>query len=326
MDSKHSSEKIQRDVVATIESLHVRTAISRRQLLVWAGLQRSRYTRWQGMHTKRAETRFTEERPPLCHQILPEEKQSIIAYATAVRRSGRCVSHRILTYEMLDRDVAAVSESTTVRVLQEARAIPARVVEETRHGKGFIQPLVLHEHWHTDISYLWEFGYRAYLISVLEGRSRAVLYHKVMTSMMSRDVELVLQYAQELYPQARPRLITDNGGQFVSMQFKGFLAGNGFTHVGTSRAYPQSNGKVERQFRTTKETLRELSVLSYADLVTRVGEVVRVYNNERYHSALGYVTPMDVLMGRDEGIKKERQMKREEAQERRRIINSQFNN
>lgn len=93
---------------------------------------------------------------------------------------------------------------------------------------------------------------------MLDGYSRAILHHRVLESMGTGDVELVMQKAMEMYPEARPRLITDNGGQFVSNQFKGFLAYNGFTHARTSRNYPQSNGKVERQFRTIKEMLRPL--------------------------------------------------------------------
>ena len=43
-----------------------------------------------------------------------------------------------------------------------------------------IESLAVHDHWPTDISYLWEFGHKSYLLSILEGRSRAVLHHKVL--------------------------------------------------------------------------------------------------------------------------------------------------
>jgi len=59
---------------------------------------------------------------------------------------------------------------------------------------------------------LWEFGHKSYLIAILEGRSRTVLHHKVLRTMTTGDVELVLQGARERYPHAQPRLITDNGG------------------------------------------------------------------------------------------------------------------
>ncbi|MBI2794210.1 MAG: transposase [Ignavibacteria bacterium] len=180
----------------------------------------------------------------------------------------------------------------------------------------------MHTHWHTDISYLWEFGYRAYLVAVVDGFSRAVLHHQVMKSMTTGDVELVLQVAREKYPQARPRVITDNGSQFVSSQFKGFLADCGFTHAKTSVGYPQSNGKMERQFRTTKEGLRQRSIIDFDDLVDHVSDVITFYNTLRYHSALRYVTPQDVLEGRADMIHTARSLKLDDARERRKLVNS----
>jgi transposase InsO family protein len=116
----------------------------------------------------------------------------------------------------------------------------------------------LHGHWHIDISYLWEFGYRAYLISVLEGKSRYVLHHRIMKSMTTGDVELALQRAREIYPEARPSLVSDNGSQSH--------ADCGYEHHRTSVSYPQSNGKMERQFRTTKEVVWMRSIIDDDDL------------------------------------------------------------
>ena len=144
--------------------------------------------------------------------------------------------------------------------------------------------------------------------------------------MTTGDVELVLQGARERYPNAQPRLITDNGGQFVSKQFKGFLHDCGYTHVRTSPEYPQSNGKMERQFRTIKEVLRSQSILSYDDMIAHLERIIDDYNFRRYHSALGYVTPMDMLMGRADRIQRESRVKLDEAKERRILVHSHLFN
>jgi transposase InsO family protein len=49
-----------------------------------------------------------------------------------------------------------------------------------------------------------------------------------------------------------PRLISDNGPQFVAKDFKEFIRVAGMSHVRTSPHYPQSNGKLERWHRTLK--------------------------------------------------------------------------
>lgn len=324
MSGVHTTEEVQRDVVQTIEWLHERTRISRRRLLRMASIQRSRYHRWLAQSlTPQPDAEPKRSSVP---QLLPEERASIIAYKEAIQRSGRHVSYRVLTYEMIDNDVAYASESTVYRVLQSAGLMQRHDAEPTKKGTGFIQPKAPHEHWHTDISYLWEFGHRRYLVSVLDGYSRAILHHSVLASMGTGDVELVMQKTVELYPEARPRLITDNGGQFVSNQFKSFLADNGFTHARTSRSYPQSNGKMERQFRTVKEELRSRSILSEEDLEQHIKEIIDDYNYRRYHAALGYVTPMAVLHGKDEQIRQDRRRKLDDAAVKRSFVHSQLFN
>lgn len=319
MNGLHSPEEVRSDVVATLESLRVRTKIPMQQLLTWAEIHKSRFDRWR--HDQRCTTHKPAPRIQ-ASAILPEERDAIIEYRRSLHRDGRSVSYRIQTYEMLDTDIAACSESTVYRVLKEAGLINDATVQVTRKGTGFQQPQCVHTHWHTDISYLWEFGYRAYLVAVVDGFSRAVLHHQVMKSMTTGDVELVLQVAREKYPQARPRVITDNGSQFVSSQFKGFLADCGFTHAKTSVGYPQSNGKMERQFRTTKEGLRQRSIIDFDDLVDHVSDVITFYNTLRYHSALRYVTPQDVLEGRTDMIHTARSLKLDDARERRKLVNS----
>lgn len=319
MTGSHSTAEVRSDVVATLESLHLRTKIPMRQLLTWAGIHKSRFDRWRKQQQCGSPECSARVHPSA---ILPEERDAILSYRKALQRDGRCASYRIQTNEMLDNDIVACSESTVYRVLKEAGFIRDTALQPTKKGTGFQQPHGVHIHWHTDISYLWEFGYRAYLVAVIDGFSRAVLHHHVMKSMTTGDVELVLQVAHEKYPQARPRVITDNGSQFISNQFKGFLADCGFTHAKTSVSYPQSNGKMERQFRTTKEELRQRSILDFDDLVAHVSDIITFYNTMRYHSALNYITPQDMLDGRAEQIQAARQMKLEEARERRILVNS----
>ena len=75
------------------------------------------------------------------------------------------------------------------------------------------------------------------------------------------------------------------------------------THVKTSPYYPQSNGKLERYHRTIKGTcIRVNTPLSMDDAIRLVIDFVDHYNNRRLHSAIGYITPNDKLLGRAETI------------------------
>lgn len=128
--------------------------------------------------------------------------------------------------------------------------------------------------------------------------------------MTERDVEVILQQAREKFPDASPRIISDNGPQFIAKDFKEFIRLSGMTHVRTSPYYPQSNGKLERYHKTIKgDCIRVKTPLSLEEAQSSVAEFVRQYNTQRLHSAIGYITPADKLEGRAEAIQAERQRK-----------------
>ncbi len=64
------------------------------------------------------------------------------------------------------------------------------------------------------------------------------------------EIQIVLQKAKEKCPEATPRIISDNGPQFLSRDFMELIRISGMTHVTTSPYYPQSNGKIERFHKT----------------------------------------------------------------------------
>jgi transposase InsO family protein len=171
-----------------------------------------------------------------------------------------------------------------------------------------------------DVSYLNLAGTFYYLCSVLDGASRAIVHWEIREQMKEADVEQIIQKGKECHPGVTPRIITDNGPQFLAKDFKEFIRLSGMTHVRTSPYYPQSNGKIERWHRTLKhDAVRKQTPLSKADADRVVGNFVTHYNTERLHSALGYVTPHDLLAGRQTAIHAERDRKLEVARERRRL-------
>src|SRR5207344_1311738 len=104
------------------------------------------------------------------------------------------------------------------------------------------------------------------LCTVLDGYSRTIVHWEIRETMKEPEVETILQRAKEKYPEARPRIISDNGPQFIAWDFKEFIRLSGMTHVRTSPYYPQSNGKLERFHKTINgECIRVLVPLSLED-------------------------------------------------------------
>jgi len=226
-----------------------------------------------------------------------------------------------MTYMMLDADTVAVSPSTVYRVLQDAGVLRRWNRDHTSSkGQGFAQPVKPHEHWHIDISYINIQGTFYYLCSVLDGYSRYLVAWDLRESMTEQHVEIVLQRAHERFPDARPRIISDNGPQFIAKDFKQFIRLSGMTHVRTSPYYPQSNGKMERWHQSAKtECIRPQTPQSLEDALRIVTKYVEHYNTVRLHSAIGYVTPKDMLEGRAEQIFAARNAKLEAARQDRRL-------
>jgi putative transposase len=96
------------------------------------------------------------------------------------------------------------------------------------------------------------------------------------------------------------------------------------TDVRTSPFYLQSNGKIERWHKSLKgECIRPGTRLSLADGQRLVSGYVDHYNNVRLNSATGYITPKDMLTGRQQEIHAERDRKLETARKQRQIRRQQ---
>ena len=237
----------------------------------------------------------------------PWEKEAIIGFHMENPREG----YRRLTFMMLDGNVVAVSPASVWRVLKQAGLLSRWKRRPSQKGSGFEQPLLPHQHWHIDVSYI-------NLCGVLDGFSRVLVHWDLRESMREADVEVILERAKEKYPEATPRIISDNGPQFIARDFKEFIRISGMTHVRTSPSYPQSNGKLERWHKSLKnECIRPGTPLSLEDAKRLIQQYVDRYNNVRLHSAIGYVTPSDMLAGRQAEIHAERDRKLEAARQQR---------
>lgn len=284
------------------------------RFLPWIGIGTSKFHDWKQRFGKVNEHNAWVPRD---HWLTEDEKERIRGFARANPLEG----YRRLTFMMLDADQVACSPASTYRVLKSAGLLAGSSPNITKKGTGFVQPLQPHEHWHIDVSYLNIAGTFYFLCSILDGYSRFIIHWEIREKMEEKDVETILQRAREAYPNARPRIISDNGPQFIAKDFKEFIRVAGMTHVKTSPYYPQSNGKKERWYKTLKgECIRVMVPLSLEDTRRIVADYVLHYNTVRLHSAIGYLAPKDKLEGRDKEILAARDRKLAEARERRKQL------
>lgn len=292
---------------------HEKTGIAAYKLVDWLGITQSKYHDWRHRY---GQVNEHNSWIPRDHWLTSEEKRAILDFWAEYPLEG----YRRLAYMLIDRNLVAASPTSVYRVLRDAGVLKRMTNSPSKKGTGFEQPLHPHDHWHIDISYLNVSGTFYYLCSVLDGASRFIVHWEIREAMTEMDVEIIVDRARDKYPGVKPRIISDNGPQFIARDFKEYIRLTGMTHVRTSPYYPQSNGKIERWHKTLKtEAIRPQTPLSLEDAREVVARFVQHYNEVRLHSALGYVTPKDSLEGRAKEIHAQREAKLAAAREERAV-------
>ena len=90
-------------------------------------------------------------------------------------------------------------------------------------------------------------------------------------------------------------LRTDNGTQFISDHFKGYIERNDIEHRRTTPLWPQAKGDIERQNHTILKRLR-IAQVEGRDWRSQMDDFFMIYRSTP-HSRTG-VSPAELLFGR----------------------------
>jgi transposase InsO family protein len=250
---------------------------------------------------------------------LAEERQAVVRYA----RENPNPRHRELAWKMVDENVAHVSPSAVYRILREeglvARWGAPRQKRRREENEKARRP---DERWQSDIRYVKVGGRRYYGVIFIDEYSRQVVHGELMSRLDGDSLSLEAQRAiEKLPPGIRPVIQTDNGSGYVSQEFKKVLSENGLGHVRIRPHCPEENGLVERAHRTLGDALDESDPEDLEAARALLQGVIRWYNEERLHSALHFLRPVDYYRGKPEQFLEARRRKMAEARHRRRERN-----
>lgn len=302
-------------MVETCENIRKKSHLKIAELIQMTGIGKSKYYEWR---KRLGISNEHNGKMPKTHWVTPEETRAVIDFARErivpnayYLKDG----YRRIAYLGLDANAFAVSPTTVYRILKRAGLLNKwQDKGSSKKGFGYRQPTSPHQEWHTDIKYINFRGTFLFFIGILDGYSRYIIHHELKASMTAQDIEIALQRAHEKYSDKKPRIISDNGKQYVSKDFRDFITEVGLQHVRTSVAYPQSNGKIERFHRSLEqECIRTCSFLTYVDACEQIANYVNHYNNHRLHSSLHYLRPIDYMEGNVDELLKERQRKLDKA-------------
>ena len=303
-------------VLAVVRQAQIRTGWPLRRILRQLGVSKSRYHAWA--QRAAAETLDDLIRPPTSPwAVLPEEVEAVIGYALQHPQDG----YRRLAWMMVDEDVAYLSPASVYRVLQKADLL-YRWKRSRSVGQRPAEPTRPHERWHTDLMYLRVGDVWYFLVTVLDAYSRYVVHWDLLTSMTAADVRVVIQDALTTTG-AHPDVVSDNGSQFTAKDFKELVRDFALEHIRIRTYHPESNGRLERFHRSTREALAEAELDNFSKARVIIGRWVVHYNERRLHAALHYLPPAEYYSGDPVARLAERARKLAAARTRRRALNQQ---
>ncbi len=286
------------------------------------GICRRSYYRW--LKTKPWLLPPKPSAPVGIYEALPEEKEKVLAYA----RTHAELRHRELAWQMIDEEVAFLSASTVYRILKEADLVCPWRRRTKRRREMVEKPSRPDERWVTDLMQIVIGGEVYYLVSFMDEYSRYIVHHELVMGMDGKTVSLAAQSAIDRLPKGedgrplvKPVIQSDNGSGYIAREFLVVLKENGLCHHRIRPHCPEENGTMERAYRTLREALEEEELANVLEARESLAKIVRWYNEERLHSALGYMEPAEFYRGNPAARQEERRRKMAEVRKRRKETN-----
>ncbi len=246
------------------------------------------------------------------NKITDKEKEAVIRYALSHTR----YNHRELSYRMIDENIAYMSSSSVYRILRENNLILLRGKRRQPHHWNPHQRLTNpDELWQTDLMNISYMGRDYYFFSYIDVFSRYITYHQLLSSMTGDTIKNATAEAFRITGRKPKSIQSDNGSCYVSQEYKSFISKLGVASRYIHPRCPNENAEIERCHRTLRELVDPNDADNFSELHKLIKEQVEYYNRERYHSAIGFITPYDKYTGKAEKIFSERTEKLQKAKQ-----------
>ena len=288
-------------------------------------LDLKRYQRWVRLYRRTG--RYGGGKPgpsKASHSLLEQEREEIIELA----RDDTYVdlSHRQLAVVASETGKVEASASSFYRVMKQEQLMEKRQRRpRSPQNKPEVKPTRSNEIWSWDLSYIALGSIFVYLFAIIDVHSRKIVgWHlsfnaRVESMKKAWDKALINEGLIEMAgaPQM-PVALSDHGVQMAKKSAKQFFKDLGIRQLFARYQTPKDNAWIESWFRILKyDWLQYKDYVNFNELKEILRQFVILYNTQRYHGAIDYVTPEQQHSGQAQQILKARAERRRLARLRR---------
>jgi putative transposase len=222
------------------------------------------------------------------------------------QRTGTDKLHRKLTPDFLKMGIkmgrVALNELLFANgLLVRKRRSKARTTDSYHHYKIYqnkIKEMVIDRPgmvWVSDITYLDNTSCFAYLFLITDAYSRKIVGYSTRTTLEAVGAVEAAQMAanQWVSPGNNVALIhhSDRGSQYCCKDYVAFLQKHKIDISMAEKGNPYENAIAERINGILKQMGLDRAFATHADVEKAVTETIDIYNNQRLHSSIDFMTP-----------------------------------
>ncbi len=315
-----AAEKL--EIIRVVEQSHLPV----RRTLAQIGVPPATFYRWYDLYQTGGPEALEDRNPRpkrVWNRIPDDVRERIVQLALDEPE----LSPRELAVQFTDTESYFVSEASVYRLLKAHDLITSPAFIVIKAADEFKDKTTApNQLWQTDFTYLKVIGWGwFYLSTILDDFSRYIIAWKLCTTMKAGDVTDTLELALKASgcDQAtvvhKPRLLSDNGSNYISGDLAEWLDDRSMEHVRGAPYHPQTQGKIERWHQTLKNRILLENYYLPGDLEAQIEAFIAHYNHRRYHESLSNLTPADVYFGRGQTILIKREKIKRQTIEHRRL-------